>query len=72
MNDPIVEEVRGYRDEHSRSLGYSLDAICEEYKEHQMQLGARLVRLQPKKLSPKMPSLTVASSASLAAQQAHL
>jgi hypothetical protein len=62
MNDPIVEEVRAYRDEHSRSLGYSLDAICEEYKEHQLQLGARLVRLQPKKLTHKIPNLTFAYS----------
>ena len=28
MNDPIVEEVRRIRDEHSRSFDYNLVLLC--------------------------------------------
>nr|VFK37112.1 MAG: hypothetical protein BECKSD772F_GA0070984_101036 [Candidatus Kentron sp. SD]VFK41203.1 MAG: hypothetical protein BECKSD772E_GA0070983_101034 [Candidatus Kentron sp. SD]VFK78299.1 MAG: hypothetical protein BECKSD772D_GA0070982_101130 [Candidatus Kentron sp. SD] len=52
MNDPIVEEVRRIRDEHSRQFNYDLDAICEDYKAHQIQAGNRLVRLEPKLRGP--------------------
>ena len=48
MKDPIVEEVRRFRNEHSKKFDYDLDAICEEYKKHQVQIGRRLVRLKPK------------------------
>jgi hypothetical protein len=48
MKDPIVEEIRRFRDEHSKRFNYDLDAICEDYKAHQVQLGSRLVRLKPK------------------------
>jgi hypothetical protein len=48
MKDPIVEEVRRFRDEHSKRFNYDLDAICEDYKAHQVQVGSRLVRLKPK------------------------
>ena len=29
MNDPIVEEVRRFRDEHARKFNYDLDAIFD-------------------------------------------
>ena len=48
MKDPIVEEIRRIRNEHSKSFDYDLDAICEEYKSRQKKLGNRLVRLKPK------------------------
>ena len=48
MKDPIVEEVRYIRNEHSKRFNYDLDAICEDYKAHQLKAGDRLVRLQPK------------------------
>ncbi len=47
MRDPIVEEVRCFRNEHSKQFNYDLDAICEDYKRHQAQAGNRLVRLKP-------------------------
>ena len=59
MNDPIVEEVRRIRDEHSRSFDYNLDAICNAYQQQQLLLGGRLVRLPPKDASTsstKMPN----------------
>jgi hypothetical protein len=53
MKDPIVEKVRRFRDEHARQFGYDLDAICEDYKAHQIQVGKRLVRLKPKTIFDK-------------------
>ncbi|MDU9050675.1 MAG: hypothetical protein Q3M30_17645 [Candidatus Electrothrix sp. Rat3] len=50
MKDPIVDEIRQYRNEHSEKFGYDLDAICEEYKLHQQKVGVRLTRLSPKLL----------------------
>ena len=32
MNDPIVNEIRKYRDEHSRQFDYNLDSIVADYK----------------------------------------
>lgn len=49
MNDPIVEEIRGFRDEHAKKFNYNLDAICEDFKAHQLNCGYKLVRLKPKK-----------------------
>ena len=47
MNDPIVAEVRKYRDEHARKLNYDLDAICADLMARQQKSGHRLVRLRP-------------------------
>jgi hypothetical protein len=32
MLDPIVNEVRQYRDEHARKFNYDINAICNDYK----------------------------------------
>ena len=48
MTDPIVEEIRRFRDEHSKQFNYDLDAIYQYYIAHQNQAGNRLVRLKPK------------------------
>lgn len=44
MNDPIVEEVRKFRDEHARKFNYDLNAICADLIEKQKQSGHILVR----------------------------
>ena len=49
MKDPIVEEIRYFRDEHAKKFNYDLDAICEDFKQHQQHCGHRLVRLKPGK-----------------------
>ena len=33
MNDPIVEEVRRYRNEHAKRFNYDVKAIAEDYKQ---------------------------------------
>ena len=48
MKDPIIEEVRHIRNEHSKLFNYDLDAICEDYKYRQKKIRSRLVRLKPK------------------------
>ena len=57
MKDPIVEEIRHFRNEHAEQFAYNLDAICEDYKTHQVQVGDRLVRLEPKTMVEKAYSL---------------
>lgn len=61
MNDPIVEEVRRIRNQHSKKYDYDLDAICEVYKTHQLQAGSRLVRFQPKIAANKAIHLAASS-----------
>ncbi len=51
MKDPIVEEIRYYRDEHSKQFNYDLDAICKDYQTHQTQVGDRLVRRKPNNIA---------------------
>jgi hypothetical protein len=56
MKDPIVEEIRRFRDEHARKFNYDLDAICEDFKSHQLNCGHPLIALKPKKLIGKAKS----------------
>ncbi len=44
MNDPIVDEVRKFRDEHALKFNYDLDAICADLMEKQKPSGHPLVR----------------------------
>ena len=53
MKDPIVEEVRAFRVEHSKRFGNDLDAICEDLRKHQANCGHPVVRLPPKRPSAK-------------------
>jgi hypothetical protein len=42
MKNPIVDEIRQYRNEHSKKFGYDLDAICADYKLHQLKVDTSL------------------------------
>jgi hypothetical protein len=57
MKDPIVEEVRKHRMEHTLKYQGNLSAICADLHSIQMKSGHKVVRLPPKKLertkSPK-------------------
>ena len=50
MKDPIVEEVRKYRMEHTRKFQGNLPAICADLRKIQISSGHQVVRLAPKKL----------------------
>ena len=42
MIDPIVDEVRKYRDDHARKFNYDLDMICENLRCRHAQNVERL------------------------------
>ncbi len=45
MNDPIVEEVRRVRMEHTKKFHGNLAAICEDLRAIQATCGHKVVRL---------------------------
>jgi hypothetical protein len=55
MRDPIVEEVRKWRMEHTRKFGGDLSAICADLRSVQETSGHEIVRLAPKKREPPRP-----------------
>lgn len=50
MKDPIVEEVRKHRMDHTRKFGGDLSAICDDLRLIQSKSGHKVVRLPPKKI----------------------
>jgi hypothetical protein len=52
MKDPIVEEVRRYRMEHTQRFQGDLSAICADLRSVQIASKHKVVRLAPKKLEP--------------------
>jgi len=44
MTDPIVEEIRKYRNEHARQFNYDLDKICEDLMRKQEMSGRKIRR----------------------------
>ena len=50
MNDPIVDEVRRHRMEHTRKFHSDLTLICEDLRRRQLALGYQVVRRPPKLL----------------------
>ncbi len=58
MKDPILEDIRQVRDDHSKRFNYDLDAICEDYKTHQALAGERLVRLKPRTANKRLQPTT--------------
>jgi hypothetical protein len=55
MRDPIVEEVRKWRMEHTRKFGGDLSAICADLRSVQETSGHEIVRLAPRKRRPPGP-----------------
>jgi hypothetical protein len=49
MKDPIVEEVRKHRMEHTLEFKGNLSAICADLRSAQLKAGHKVVRLSPKK-----------------------
>jgi hypothetical protein len=50
MKDPIVEEVRKYRMEHTQKFKGDLAAICAHLRTIQNASGHEVVRLRPRRL----------------------
>lgn len=56
MKDPIVEEVRRHRMEHTRKFNGDLRAICEDLQSIQRASGHKVVRLPARRVTPKRRS----------------
>ena len=53
MKDPIVQEVRKHRMEHTKKFRGDLTAICEDLRSIQVVSGHKVVRLAPRKPEPR-------------------
>ena len=56
MKNPIVEEVRKHRLEHTQKFGGDLDAICADLKEIQASSGHKVLRRPAKPIEPTSAS----------------
>jgi len=52
MKDPIVEDVRKHRMEHTLKFQADLSAICADLRAIQIASGGKVVRLVPRKQEP--------------------
>ena len=56
MKDPIVEQVRKHRMDHTRKFRGDLSAICADLRSIQSASGHKIVRLAPRKPEPTYAS----------------
>ena len=56
FQDPIVEEIRGYRKQHAEKYGNDLDKIFEALKKSEKESGKKFVNFEPKLLLKKTGS----------------
>lgn len=63
MKDPIVEEVRKHRMEHTRQFGGDLVAICADLRAKQAASGRVAVRLPPRLIADRQKTLRSAGRA---------
>ena len=56
MKDPIVEEVRKHRMQHTQKFRGDLSAICADLRAIQIASGHKIVRLAPNKPEPTKAS----------------
>ena len=52
QKDPIVEEIRKFRDEYAGQFSYDLHAIYQDLRKKQGQAGRRVISLSPKPVKP--------------------
>jgi len=53
IEDPIVKEIRKYRQEHSEKYGHNLNRICEALKKKEKESSKKVVHLKPRLLLAK-------------------
>ena len=56
MKDPIVEEVRKFRDEHAAQFNYDLDAIYADMKRIESESKEPRVSLGPRRIQKTTPA----------------
>ncbi len=56
-HDPIVDEVRHFRDAYAKRFQYDLEAICRDIRAKQAQSGRQVVALPPRPVqAPLVPT----------------
>jgi hypothetical protein len=53
--DPIVEEVRRYRQEYAAQFNHDLKEICRDLRHRQQKEGRKIVSLPPKRVHQGAP-----------------
>ena len=48
INDPIIEEIHKYRNDHALEFDYDIKKIVEHYQKRQKQHKGRIVNLRKK------------------------
>lgn len=48
FRDPIVEEIRKYRQDYAAQFNHDIDAICEDIRRKQQQSGRKVVARKPR------------------------
>jgi len=56
IEDPIVKEIRKYRQEHTEKYEHDLSKICEALKKKEKESGKKVVNLEPRLLLAKTGS----------------
>ena len=54
--DPIVDEVRQFRDAYAKRFRYDLEAICRDIRAKQTQSGRKVVSLPPRPVQAPLVS----------------
>lgn len=49
MKDPIVSEIRKYRQEHAQSFNYDLDSIFDDLQRKEQESGRKVVSRPPRR-----------------------
>jgi len=52
--DPIVEEIRQYRQEYAARFNFDLKAICRDLRERQSKGGRKVVSLPPRPVAKQV------------------
>ncbi len=50
MNDPIVNEIRKFRDEHAKMFNFDIKAICDDYRKKRKFYAEKLSKIRNKKI----------------------
>jgi hypothetical protein len=59
MNDPIVDEVRSFRDAHAARFNYDLDAIFRDIKQQEKESRRKFVSLISEVSKESIPAQAV-------------
>uniref|UniRef100_UPI004055EB5F hypothetical protein n=1 Tax=Candidatus Electrothrix sp. TaxID=2170559 RepID=UPI004055EB5F len=54
IEDPIVAEIRRFRNEHAEKYGHDLKRICNSLREFEKTSGRKVVHRKPRLLQSKM------------------